>query len=59
MFGKLFSLPVKILNIPFRTIEKVIGSAEGTGDIPKEDRILSKPLECLSDAIEELDKESD
>lgn len=45
--GNLLALPVRILNIPARTFEKFIG------DAPKEDRILSRPLESLAEAIEE------
>lgn len=50
MIGKILSMPFKILNIPARTLEKLVG------DIPKEDRIASKPLQDLIDAIEEIDK---
>lgn len=50
MIGKLLSLPFKILNIPARTFEKIIG------DPRKEDRIISKPLSDLADAIEEIDE---
>ena len=49
MLGKLFSLPIRIANIPLRAMEKLVG------DIPKEDRIISKPLEVLAEAIEEID----
>lgn len=56
MLGKLFSLPVKILNIPLRAIEKVVDSVRGD-ETPKEDRVLSKPFEKLSEAIEEIDEE--
>lgn len=47
MFGKLLSLPVRLLNIPARALEKLVG------DIPKEDRVISKPLDNLAEAIEE------
>lgn len=58
MIGKLLSLPVKILNIPARAFEKTVAAASGEDDIRKEDRILSKPLEKLAEAIEEIDRES-
>jgi hypothetical protein len=47
MFGKLLALPVRILNIPARAMEKLVGDQE------KEDRVISKPLELLAEAIEE------
>ena len=53
--GKLLALPVKIANVPFRAIEKLVGSVDGD-DIPEGERIISKPLKVLSDAIEEIDK---
>lgn len=56
MIGKLFSLPVKILNIPARALEKTFAAACGEEDIRKEERILSKPLEKLAEAIEEIDE---
>lgn len=55
MFGKLLSLPIKILNIAPRTAEKILDGMVGT-ETPKEDRILSAPLRALSDAIEEIDE---
>lgn len=54
--GKLLSLPVKIANVPFRVIEKVVGHGCGQDDIPESERILSMPLEKLSESIEEIDK---
>lgn len=57
MFGKLLAVPFRIANVPFRAIEKVAAGACGNDDIPKEERILSKPLECLADSFEEIDKE--
>lgn len=56
MIGKLFALPFKILNVPFRATEKIIGKMCGEDDIPKSDRVLSKPLEAVSEAIEEIDE---
>lgn len=51
--GKILALPVRLLNVPARTMEKLIG------DLPKEDRILSKPLEDLAEAIEEAAEGAD
>lgn len=47
LIGKALALPVRLANIPMRAAEKLIG------DIPEEDRIISKPLDDLADAIEE------
>lgn len=58
MLGKLLALPVRILNVSFRTLEKIVGKAGGGDDIPKEDRIVSKPLEALAEAIEDIDSDS-
>ena len=54
-FGKLLALPVRILNVPFRAIEKVVALTDGQKDIPKEDRVASAPLGALADALEEVD----
>jgi hypothetical protein len=56
VIGKLFALPFRILNAPIRAGEKVIAAMSGKVDIPKEDRILSKPLEALAEAFEELEE---
>ncbi len=50
MIGKLLALPIRILNVPARAFEKLVG------DVPKDDRILSKPLNDLAEAIEEIDE---
>ncbi len=52
MFGKLLSLPVRILNIPARVIEKTVDSMCGD-ETPKEDRVFSAPLDAVAGAIEE------
>ena len=49
LFGDLLSLPVKIVNAPIRALEDLV-------DTNEEDRILSKPLEKLSEALEEIDE---
>lgn len=46
IFGKLFSIPVKVVNVPLVAIEKLVED---------DDEILSTPLKALSDAIEEID----
>lgn len=56
--GKLLALPVKILNVPARALEKTVAAMSGDDDIPKSDRIISKPLEKLAEAIEEIDQEN-
>lgn len=53
MFGKLLALPVRLVNVPIRTIEKIFANACGDDDIHSENRIASKPIEALAQAIEE------
>lgn len=48
MFGKLLSLPIRIVNIPFRFMEKLVC------DPPKHERIMSKPLSDLAEVVEEV-----
>ena len=52
MIGRLLALPVRLLNIPARTIEKFVDTATGD-ETPSEDRALSGPLEALAKALEE------
>ena len=56
MIGKLLALPVRLLNVPNRAVEKLVDSMCG-GETSKEDRILSKPLESLAEAIEEISED--
>lgn len=54
MIGKLLATPVRLLNMPMRAVEKMVG------DDDKRDRILSQPLESLADSVEEaVDGEPD
>lgn len=54
MIGKLLALPARLLNVPFRAAEKLLG------DDSKEDRFLSTPLESVAEALEEaVDGEDD
>ena len=46
--GKILALPIDLLNVPARTMENLVDE-----DTPEEDRIFSKPLKALSDAIKE------
>lgn len=55
--GKLLALPVRLANAPIRAGEKLLAAMSGEEDIPKEERIFSKPLESLADALEEVDGE--
>ncbi len=48
MIGRLLALPVRILNVPARAMEKLLDEEDR-----KEDRVLSAPLESLAKAIEE------
>lgn len=54
LIGRILATPVRVANVPFRAIEKVVGD-----DMPKEDRILSRPLEALAEALEEVDGKED
>ena len=47
MLGKLLALPIRLLNVPARSIEKLLG------DDDPEDRIISQPLESVAKAVEE------
>ena len=58
MIGKLLGLPFQILNAPIRAGEKIIAAMAGEEDIQKEDRILSKPLAALVEALEDIDREA-
>jgi hypothetical protein len=53
MFGKLLAFPFRLANVPIRAAEKIMAGLCGDDDIPKENRILSKPLEALAESIEE------
>lgn len=53
LFGKLVSLPIRIINAPLVAMEKF---AEKAGDFPPTDTrdgILCGPLESLAEAVEE------
>ena len=52
LFGKILSTPVRILNTPARVIEKLVDPDSEKGDA---DNVLSKPLEALAEALEEID----
>ncbi len=52
MFGKLLALPVRLLNVPMRTVEKAVDTALDE-ETPKSERALSVPLEALAQVIEE------
>lgn len=49
--GKIIATPVRILNVPNRAVEKMIDPDSRNGD---EDNFLSKPLESVAVAIEEI-----
>lgn len=52
VIGKILALPIRLLNVPARTIENLVDP-----DTPDEDRIFSKPLDVLADAIEDATDE--
>ncbi len=47
MLGKRLALPIRLLNVPARSLEILLGE-----DDP-EDRIISQPLESVAKAVEE------
>ena len=51
MFGKLLSLPVRLLNVPMRAVERIVAPQD-----PDPPRLLSQPLESVAEAIEEATK---
>jgi hypothetical protein len=53
LLGTLLAAPVRVLNIPNRVIEKLVDPDSRRDD---EDNVLSKPLEKLAQAVEELDE---
>ncbi len=52
IFGKILSTPVRILNVPARAIEKLVDSESKCDD---KDNVLSKPLESIAKALDEVD----
>jgi hypothetical protein len=52
LLGNLLAAPVRVLNIPARVVEKLVDPDSERDD---EDNILSKPLETLAQAVEEVD----
>ena len=54
LLGTLLAAPVRILNIPNRALEKLVDPDSERGD---EDNVLSKPLESIAEAIEEVDED--
>ena len=52
LFGKLLSTPVRLVNTPFRVIEKLVDPDSKRGD---KDNLLSKPFESLAKVLEEID----
>ena len=50
LFGKLLSLPVKLVNVPLKVVDDLI-TCEDTRD---KDRMLSKPLNLVSREIDKL-----
>ena len=49
--GDLLAAPVRLLNVPARTVERMVDRDSKRGD---DDNILSKPLETLAQALEEI-----
>lgn len=55
MLGRILGIPFRVMNAPIRAAEKLLAGMCGEDDIEKQNRILSKPLEALAEAIEEID----
>ena len=53
--GKLVTLPVRIVNAPIQAAENIMAG----GEPHDADRILSKPLDAVADAIEEATEDMD
>lgn len=49
MIGKLLAAPVRLLNVPARSVELLMSDTEQE----KKDRFASAPLEAVAKAIEE------
>lgn len=54
LLGKILAAPFRILNIPARAIERFVDPNSNPGD---KDNVLSKPLESVAKAVEELDED--
>lgn len=52
--GKALATPVRIANAPVRAMEKIVDPE----DHP-DDRIASRPLEAVAEALEEVDGDTD
>lgn len=50
MLGRLLAMPIRILNVPVRTVEKLV---DREGEVHTQDLVLSRPLEELAEAVEE------
>lgn len=53
MFGKLLSLPLKLVNAPIRAIENLCGTEK------ESERVLSKPLDELAKEVEKIDEDGE
>lgn len=51
--GDILSIPVRIVNIPMRVVEIALDKAVNE-ETPKENRVLSGPLDAVAEAIEEI-----
>lgn len=50
LLGDLLSIPVKIINVPIKVVEKLTWAEDD------EDCILSKPLDILANEIKKIDE---
>jgi hypothetical protein len=48
MFGKLLTLPIRLLNVPLKVVDRIVLDSDG----PDED-VLSVPLDVVADTIED------
>jgi len=53
LLGSLLAAPIRILNVPARALEKLVDDGSRLDD---EDNVLSRPLEKLAQALEEVDE---
>lgn len=51
VIGKILALPIRIINIPARIVEKLVDPDSELGD---KNNVASAPLETLAEVIEEV-----
>ena len=52
LLGDLLAIPVKIINVPIRTMENLISDED---NLKEHDRLLSVPLNKLAEELKKID----